>query len=66
MVIVGLFVGYLGAGGGFPAALQSDKHDDVVLPFGWSPGLHTRVHQLHTHKHTHTHTRHIAVWLAFR
>ena len=47
---------HLGAGCSFPAALQTDKHDDVVFSFGWSPCLHTRVHELHTRAHTRTHT----------
>lgn len=37
---------HLGAGCGFPTALQTNKHDDVVLALGGGPGLHTGVHKL--------------------
>ena len=52
---------HLGAGGSFPAALQSNKHDDVVLSFSGSPGLHTRIHQLNNTQYIHViHTVHTA------
>lgn len=50
---------YLGAGCGFAAALQTHKHDDVVLSLSGSPGLHTGVHQLQ-HNNTHQHQQHTA------
>lgn len=37
---------YLGAGGGFAAALETHKHDDVVLSFRRSPGFDSGIHQL--------------------
>lgn len=43
---------HLGAGCGFSAALQTHKHDDVVLSLGGGPSLHARVHQLQ-HNNTH-------------
>lgn len=42
---------HLRAGCGFATALQTNKHNNIVLSFGGGPGLHPRVHQLEQATH---------------